>query len=547
MKIRATQPGTAYHKAALPVVANITVKADPASLTLIGLGQTYDGQPKPVSVLGLEGPVTIAYKVSGAEVSSPPSAAGSYAVKATAGKLGKAATLVIAKAPLYVVPDHKRKLLGQDNPELTAQISGFVSGETEAVILTAPALATTATRKSPGGLYPIKSSGGAATNYVFVHRQGTLVVESFAGVYEALLADASLVPVGKLSLTVPVTSSSFSAKLWVTAENAALSFAGTLVSDELNERVSGSATVTQKGVPYSLSFTLNIKGGMQATLLQNANELGAASNGRKLSTQLVAHAGAYTAVMRAAIPTASDVPVGAGWSTASISSSGVLALAGKLGDGTSFTAALSSDGETDPGYRLFVQPYLPARNHSFLAVSFNLQPHPVLSGKRHLPPTSLTWRKTGLPGDASNRAGFGTVTTSLLIDPWQKPVGTNLSLLLGFGYPEGMVFDVLHSPTESGSHQQLPTQILLGRTTALSAFMPTSNLSKWRTSLAPSTGAFTGSFELNEGSKKRTVPFTGVFRQPSASTDKLIGEGVFILPPLSGSEKVVGEIRFQRR
>lgn len=75
------------------------------------------------------------------------------------------------------------------------------------------------------------------------------------------------------------------------------------------------------------------------------------------------------------------------------------------------------------------------------------------------------------------------------------------------------------------------------------------NSTKWKTTLDASKGTFTGSFELQDGAQKRPVTFTGVLRQPSAASDKLIGDGHYLLPPLTGAastEKHSGEVMFMQ-
>jgi len=42
------------------------------------------------------------------------------------------------------------------------------------------------------------------------------------------------------------------------------------------------------------------------------------------------------------------------------------------------------------------------------------------------------------------------------------------------------------------------------------------------------------------------VTFSGVLRQPATAADVLIGDGHYLLPPLSGTEKTTGEIMFKR-
>ncbi|MDB6118127.1 MAG: Cadherin protein, partial [Verrucomicrobiaceae bacterium] len=70
---------------------------------------------------------------------------------------------------------------------------------------------------------------------------------------------------------------------------------------------------------------------------------------------------------------------------------------------------------------------------------------------------------------------------------------------------------------------------------------------KWKTlSFVPTTGTFTGSFELVDGTLKRPVAFSGVLRQPASNADPLIGDGHYLLPPMTGTEKTTGEIMFTR-
>ena len=75
------------------------------------------------------------------------------------------------------------------------------------------------------------------------------------------------------------------------------------------------------------------------------------------------------------------------------------------------------------------------------------------------------------------------------------------------------------------------------------------NTTKWKTKLVPATGKFSGSFVLVDGTPavKRTVPFTGVLRQPPVTPilpGTIIGDGHYLLPPLIGKEKVSGGVTF---
>ena len=557
VKVQAASPASGDYAAAVTVLKSIVVKANPTPLTLINLNQMYDGMPKPIATLGGTGTPAITYKVGTAYVSNAPTAAGSYPVKAVAGIATVTGTLVIAKAPLYVTPDDKHKFAGQVNPALTVQYSGFVNGETSAAVTKAPALATTATTTSIAGDYPITASGATALNYSFVYRPGTMVVDSFAASYEALLFNIYYQPVGKLSVTVPATNTTFTAKLYTVTETAPVSFTGALVSTV--NQATGTATTTvvvnKLSIPYVINFTLPAYGQFSASVTRLAIPLGWATDGQRLSSAPVNFAGAHTALLEPATPTSAIVPAGAGWATVSASSAGILSFAGQLGDGTAFTAALSPDALANPGYRMFVQPYVTARTQSFIAGNFSLSPHPTLANRRYLMRTGMYWQKTGLANDVSYRSNFGPVNIVLMMDPWLPPaVATKTTPAVSLAQRLGLTgnsFNISHSDTGSASQGDLPTQLALSAANAVSVVTPLANKTKWKTlTFLPTTGTFTGGFEVTDtvNSKPliRPVTFSGVMRQPATGTDPLIGDGHYVLPSESGTEKTTGEVRFTR-
>ncbi|HXI29624.1 MAG TPA: MBG domain-containing protein, partial [Vicinamibacterales bacterium] len=82
----------------------------------------------------------------------------------------------INKAALTITADSKTRLYGSAMPTMTASYSGFVNGETSAVLTAQPTLSTTATASSPFGTYPITVSGATAANYTITFVNGTLTV-----------------------------------------------------------------------------------------------------------------------------------------------------------------------------------------------------------------------------------------------------------------------------------------------------------------------------------------------------------------------------------
>ncbi len=558
VRIVATQPGGGNYAAARALVRVIAAKASPQSLTLLDLNQTYDGSPKPISVIGAQGAV-ITYVVNRAETPVAPTNAGTYVVKAQAGNVVKTGKLVIAKATLTVTPDDKRKFVGEANPALTFTIAGFLGTDTGSVVTRQPVLTTRARTTSYGGLYPITASGAAALNYNFVYRQATLVIESFAGNYESLLSSGDpQLPVGKLSIAISRSSNTFTARLFTEKETSPLGFSGSLVTDAGAEIASGEDDVTTRaGTNYTVRFTLPLKGDstMEAEFTPlsaaTATPLGSSQNGKRLAAfTRVPYSGAHTAILQPALPASSTVPAGAGWATASVSRTGGLSLSGRLGDGTPFTAGLSPDTGESPGYRLFIQPYKkPFRIGTYVAGDFQLKPHPDLAGRRYLDTAALTWRKAEQLSDSSYRQPFGPVTTDLSIDPWLPPTRTvTLASRLGLSSPPSP-FVVSHSDTGITSQTNLPTELALSSRNVVSVVNPALNVTKWKTGFTTKNGLFSGSFELvNDGATtKRTVKFSGILRQPPlASGDGVIGDGHFVLPaPSIGGAATTGEVLFQ--
>jgi hypothetical protein len=560
LKVLATQAGGSNYAAAAAVTRSIVVADDPTTLTLLDLAQVYDGTPKSITTIGTATPAIITYKVGGVFSTTAPTHADSYPVKAVADGVTKTGTLVIAKATLTVTPDDLRKFRGEANPELTRVISGLIGSDTESIFTQPIVLTTTATVTSASGQYPIKASGAAAANYGFNYQQGTLVVESFAGNYKALLVDDTTLPVGKLSITVAANSKDFTGKLYTATETTALSIKGKLTPDLPNELATGTATVTKNSVPYVITFTLPFQGDVLANVTRNGLAFGSATDGRKMLAlakgESVAYAGAYTAVLQPVLPADTGIPAGAGWATATISSAGVLTMVGKLADGAAFTSSLPADTASAPGYRLWMQPYKAARPQAYLAGGFTLLSHPTVANRRYLEAANMTWKKAGLTADTSYRDGFNPVTTVLTLDPWQKPMAAMqttpaITLATRLGLP-GTSFTVSHSATGSASDANLPTSAGLSVTNVVSVQAPLTaplNITKWKATLNATTGSFTGSFELLDGTQKRPVSFNGVLRQPATALDTVIGDGNFQLPALTGAlskEKLSGEVMFQR-
>ena len=548
VRVEARQQGGGNFAPANPVVRTLTVKADPTGLTLADLTQIYTGTPRPITVLGTEEEATVTYLINKLPSAQPPTSAGSYPVTVTAGPVTKTGMLVIARAPLVVKVADQRKLVGQANPDFGLSVSGWVGSDTEesADWLRPITVTTKAKADSPPGLYPITSSGGALANYTLIHRPGTLVVEGYVGHFEALLRDPNTgLPEGLLKLTVPSTSKSLTASLMLAGEAKPLALAGPL---ELNPETRVASAQLSRSVnatnTYRLDLTLSLFGELSVEVRKNNTLLAQAGDGTRLREAVrgttVPQAGNYTAVLEPS--PYEDAPAAPGWATGRLDAAGTLALAGRLSDGTSFTATLPVDVSDD--YRLFVQPHKRAGAH--LGGTWGLTEHPSVEGAWQVRDAELIWVKGAGDKDPGYRSGFGPLAVALEMDPWE-PVGKILTLAQILGAPRlAFAAETMGSPSE----MQLPGRMAVETNGVLRVLAPT-NARNWAAKINPATGAFSGSFELLDGTLKRKVSFGGVLRQAAdVGGDGLQGRGHYLLPPLKGAastETTSGWLEFRRQ
>ena len=147
-------------------------------------------------------------------------------------------SLTVNKAGLTVTADNASRAYGAANPTLTATITGFVNGESAAVVSGAAALSTTATPTSPAGAYPITPALGtlAATNYDFGFTAGTLTVGAagqtitFAALANVTTANGPIPLAASASSGLPVTFTLVSGPATLSGSTLALTgTAGTVV------------------------------------------------------------------------------------------------------------------------------------------------------------------------------------------------------------------------------------------------------------------------------------------------------------------------------
>ncbi|MBS1555191.1 MAG: gliding motility-associated C-terminal domain-containing protein, partial [Bacteroidetes bacterium] len=87
----------------------------------------------------------------------------------------------VSKANLNATANDASRAYGQPNPTFTLSYSGFVNGESSAVIDTPPVASCTAVASSSAGsTFPIVPAGGSDNNYNFIFNNGTLTINKAA-------------------------------------------------------------------------------------------------------------------------------------------------------------------------------------------------------------------------------------------------------------------------------------------------------------------------------------------------------------------------------
>ncbi|WP_170267073.1 MBG domain-containing protein [Brevifollis gellanilyticus] len=566
VKIRATQGGNASFLPAPAVDRTIQIKATPTAMTLLGLVQTYTSTPRAVRVVNAPvTPATIRYKTGTVWSNTPPTNAGSYTVEVVSGSVKKTATLVIQKAPLWVIPQDQVNFTGFVNPPLTYVYSGFLGGDTAASSVTrAPVISTTATKSSLGGVYPIRATGGASSNYQLLAAQGSLTVATLAGQYEALVYPYAYSqtndggsPDAKLEFTVSANSRTYSGKLTTALEKTPVRFSGEfppmLYSQPLlpaqvsNVRGFGDVQVYFYGPNriynrYRIEFNVGQDGGVRSevnadnfTGNSSASRRSRGFSGRRVGTftgrPAVGNQGMSTVLLMPPYQSLGVPPamIGYGHLSARTDAKGVMTLAGAMADGTRVTASLQPDATF--GYRLYVQPF-GAWANSFLGGLWLLQPHPDLPGRRYLPPlTSYLYGHKG-----------GMLQFRAMIDPWLPPQAAkpgvpaiSLSQRLALNPQSQALMVNYHALPEGLTVTGLPMSTSISATGALS--VPNPNPRAWKLTVNPANGLVSGSFNVLQGTKSFTVPFQGILRQPpstEAAETALMGGASALVPQLSG-------------
>ncbi len=182
--ITATQPGDALTEAAAPMTRVLTVGKALSVLTWNHPTEITYGTALSVTQLNATAnvPGTWVYTPAAGTVpgagNRPLQVAFTPADPANYSAATAEVMLTVNPAILTVAAKNQTRPYSIANPALTWTVSGFVNGDTAAVLAGTPALATTALMASPVGTYPITAAAGtlAAANYIFNFVNATLTI-----------------------------------------------------------------------------------------------------------------------------------------------------------------------------------------------------------------------------------------------------------------------------------------------------------------------------------------------------------------------------------
>ncbi|NDW08472.1 MBG domain-containing protein [Dysgonomonas sp. 520] len=85
-------------------------------------------------------------------------------------------TLTVEKAPLIITANNASRYWGVENPNFTVSYSGFKNSDSKSILTEEPQISCEAIRLSPSGQYPIVVTGGVASNYDLIYKNGTLTI-----------------------------------------------------------------------------------------------------------------------------------------------------------------------------------------------------------------------------------------------------------------------------------------------------------------------------------------------------------------------------------
>jgi 6-phosphogluconolactonase (cycloisomerase 2 family) len=169
-----TAASVTYGSASTTLSAVLTTSGGPLAGKTVSF--TLNGSPAGSAVTDATGLASVSASIAGLGAGSYPVTA-SFAGDVNNTAASGSATLVISPAVLTVTSANATRIYGDPNPAFSFTITGFVNGDTVAVVSGSP-VCTSVDATAAVGTYPITCTTGtlAAANYTFTFASGNLTV-----------------------------------------------------------------------------------------------------------------------------------------------------------------------------------------------------------------------------------------------------------------------------------------------------------------------------------------------------------------------------------
>jgi YVTN family beta-propeller protein len=241
---------------------SMVIKKATATVMISGTAQNYSGLSRPVTVATTPAGLPVVVRYNGS--TTVPINSGTYPVLVTVNSPNyegtKSESLVVSPVQLDVTAQNATRAYGANNPTLTLSYSGFVNGETSAVLNQLPEASTTATATSNAGSYEITVAGGIDNNYTLARNTGTLTITkadqtiTFQPIEDKVVDDAPFQLFASASSTLPITFTVVSGPATVNELIVTLTGEPGLVTI----RVSQAGTINYNPVSQDRQFTVTL-------------------------------------------------------------------------------------------------------------------------------------------------------------------------------------------------------------------------------------------------------------------------------------------------
>lgn len=173
-------PSTGSYGGLATVTATLTKSSNGTSINGRTVSFTLNGLSVGSAITNSAGQAILTFSVAGIPLGTYTGAIGaSFAGDSLFNPSSGTGNLTVNPAVLTVIASSAARLYGDPNPAaFTYSISGFLNGDTAAVVSGTATCSTAAVISSPVGRYPVNCdiSGLSATNYTFTVFPGTLIV-----------------------------------------------------------------------------------------------------------------------------------------------------------------------------------------------------------------------------------------------------------------------------------------------------------------------------------------------------------------------------------